>query len=182
MYVVSSSPLKRTSLLLMFKTVPYVVNVLVVRLLARYCAGCRDCARCSCCNIDNTNYASGKSMSRSLNIATYDGDTSIIMLSTSSINCVVFDLSLSDIPVPVNVLTGSVGAISNVKRFCGPSNGNDMIMPLPALIELNVLSLLNILNVIFAVFVDDDTNDDELNRPPLGIVKKCHRFSQTSLQ
>ena len=35
-----------------------------------------------------------------------------------------------------------------------------MIMPLPALIELNVRSLLNILNVIFAVFVFDDTNDE----------------------
>ena len=35
-----------------------------------------------------------------------------------------------------------------------------MIMPLPALIELNVRSLLNILNGILAVSVFDDTNDE----------------------
>ena len=35
-----------------------------------------------------------------------------------------------------------------------------MVMHLPALIELNVRSLLNIINAIFAVFVDDDTNDE----------------------
>ena len=35
-----------------------------------------------------------------------------------------------------------------------------MIMPLPALIELNVQSLLNILNAICEVFVHDDANDE----------------------
>ena len=44
----------------------------------------------------------------------------------------MFDFRFSNVPGPVNLLTGSVIAISNVKRFCGPPNGNDIVMPLAA--------------------------------------------------
>jgi hypothetical protein len=71
---------------------------------------------------------------------------------------VEFDFNIRDDPSAINVSTGSVVTISNVKRFCGPSY--DMLMPLPALIELNVRLLLNTLNVILAVSVFDDTNDE----------------------
>ena len=99
-------------------------------------------------------------MSICLSIAIYEAATCILGPLSSSTKNVEFDFSVSNDPSAVNVSTGSVVAISNVKRFCGPSNGNDMIMPLPALIELNVRSLLNTLNVILAVSVFDDTNDE----------------------
>ena len=35
-----------------------------------------------------------------------------------------------------------------------------MIMPLPALIELNVIIVVKYAKIIFAAFVDDDTNDE----------------------
>ena len=78
-------------------------------------------------------------LSRSLINDAPEGNMSMITLLSSSTNCVVFELILSDIPCSINVSIGSVVAISNVKKVCGPSNGNDMIMHLPALIELNVV-------------------------------------------
>ena len=99
-------------------------------------------------------------MSIGLSIAIYEAATCIMGPLSSSTKNVEFDFSVSIVPSAVNVSTGSVVAISNVKRFCGPSHGNDMIMPIPAVIELNVRLLLNILNVILAVSVFDGTNDE----------------------
>ena len=58
-------------------------------------------------------------MSRCLSIATYNVDTSLMVLlsSASSSNLMEFDLILRDVANAVNILTGSVVAISNVKSF-----------------------------------------------------------------
>ena len=56
-------------------------------------------------------------MSRSLDRPTFDGATCIMVLSFSSSKSIVFDLSVSNVPSPTNLLTGRVVAISNVKKF-----------------------------------------------------------------
>ena len=67
---------------------------------------------------------------------------------------------LRDVPIPVNVSIRSIAATLNVSVVCGPSIGNDMVLPLPALREFNVLSLLKKLKLILAVFVNDAINDE----------------------